>query len=268
MNRRLRSQMENGWFRNPGDKAEGASELALLSDLDRVLAEHIINKLEYVPQMTYQVVSGRGSFLTIEIVQVIEISVSPDPLKFHVGSTGPISLDGLISYLNEIWIPSQKRSLERASKRSDMTADLHRDLGKLAVVYDDLTNLPGLVKCIARFYKAKSGKVKYFVITNDQGKEALTKHPNASRWDIARAGLNDVNLVVVTVRSDLNMVKVSWLTPNSAGGQYYNRYNSGQSGWFAPKNILYFLGEQLKGQPKLAALLADPDNVVTAPAQP
>lgn len=252
--------MRQEWYKREGDNA---IEQLFLSDLEQLMAKHIINNLEYHPDLTYHVMPYRDVILQLEMSQVIDIKFHHDSTsKFYIGNYGPLSLDGVISYANEVWIPEQRRSLTRAEGRKDLAKELDNELSNLSVKYD-ITNVPYIVKQTASV-SIRSSRLKYYAIANNSATRVISEHPNSSTWQLMNMGINDALMIVVLLREDLNMVKVSYIYPPPTNNKYRNWYQRGHSGWFSPKNIMFFLTEQVKKHPDLQALLANPDMVKNA----
>ena len=253
-------------------------------ELQQVIANRITNQIRHSDDLQIELgphdrgassqtsvlftLNMRGKLLEVAIRDRSNVRnsgpASKSPTGFYIlkhGRNKIYTLPGLISYINEVWIPGQKALVRRAKNRQCHADELTEAMkGFNSTKYTQ--NLSPLLASIVRSWGSQGqGSIEYSLITDANGKTMLKKHQKINYYSL-RNEQGDLKFIWVALKIEQNMAQVGYFFPDtvqSYNGKAFRSYRHFKSNWFSPKNFMPQLNKLAKKAPSLAALLADPN---------
>lgn len=272
-----------GWYASDTPDSES---LDFVNELREVIARRITNQIRHHPDLKIDIgpydQSVRGvkhyALFTLNIRgNVLEVNLrdrsnSNVPNRrsgptskfgfkiFRSGDKQIYTLSGLISYINEVWIPGQEDIARRAKNRQGAANELAQALSGFTSTKYDQKSLPQLVYSATRGYSSRNkDELEYYIITDSPG--LIEQYKDESYWTVSRKSIN-LRFIWVALKKGKNMTQVGYFFPytyKGYQGKTVTSHRTIKSSWFSPKNLMPQLNKLAGRAPCLATLLADPN---------
>ncbi|MHA2066677.1 MAG: hypothetical protein ACXABY_20080 [Candidatus Thorarchaeota archaeon] len=284
--RRAREQSIQNARVTKGWVTEGQSDpetVRFRDRLSKVITDELIQRIEHIPEMTVRTGpyshtynnNERGNLIaSISLDASLDINWIHGPrlaqMGFQVsGVNQTFTLEGVIGYINEEWIPKQKPKLPALRKRAKIMEELKlamQSFNARELNYGDISKLMRSVLVGSSTAKHWDSSIIY-VIADKAGFKAIDDfkdHYWASgfmRDEERRSGRNNphdyssLRFIAIVARIDKNKTRIQHFD-----SQFSRRYDvRNESSWFSPANLMPQLDKYAKKHTCVTAILTNPE---------
>lgn len=284
---------KSGWYLDKHKKNNVCQDAAaIFQNMSAIIQKEFIDQLNLPPETkiaigpcstSYRGTQNHNVLFSITINNTIEVSyynnsnthLFNQDTKLEQGFTisgiyENYTKQGIIGYINQIWVPDQKKKLARVKKRKEAQGELTKDVIDLSHMQFDHYHIPPALN--GWINKRRTGRtipkesLKYYLIADDKTlktiktlKSKYTPYEKNSYYNRNKEKPKHFEWLIIVTRSDRNMAKIISLSvKESTSSGYFSYWNAvHESNWFSPKNTMKMLEKYVSERPALTSLLYD-----------
>lgn len=277
-----RTQMEiKGWVPKPGQVDPNTSRFH--QKLQAVITEEILSKIEKIPEMHINIgpyshnfnnTTNSGNIIAIlTLDQSLEICWQCGPRiannGFRIkGVRECLTLDGVVGYINEKWLPKVKKKIKSLNVRGDLSKEIEESIKTLnhrKFLHKDLSKLlrsvfGGAYGTGYRYHDL----TEHYIISDSKGFKAIEDFKDDTYRYVAAAhsktigNILDLRLICISIRKDKHQIQIAHCIGEDTNKHYLNA-KVNKTKWGSPKSLMAQLAEHSRSNPAVAALLANPE---------